>query len=87
VAQVYVGELSPKVPRPVKELKGFQRVTLAPGETKHVSIALDRRAFAYWDVSSKDWKVDSEGKFVIYIGDSSVDLPLKANFQYEDGLL
>lgn len=87
VAQVYVGELSPKVPRPVKELKGFQRVTLAPGETRHISIALDRRAFAYWDVSSKDWKVDSDGKFVIYIGDSSVDLPLKANFQYEDGLL
>ncbi len=87
VAQVYVGELSPKVPRPVKELKGFQRVTLAPGETRHVSIALDRRAFAYWDVSSKGWKVDSDGKFVIYIGDSSVNLPLKANFQYEDGLL
>jgi len=77
VAQVYVGDPSAGVPRPVKELKGFARVALDPGKTKHVSVTLDRRSLAYWDVTSHDWKVDP-GKFVIYVGDSSADVPLKA---------
>jgi len=79
VAEVYVGELSPNVPRPVKELKGFERVTLAAGATKHVTVKLDRRSLAYWDIASKDWKVDS-GKFTVYVGDSSANVPLKAEF-------
>ena len=76
VAQVYVGDPSATVPRPVKELKGFTRVVLSPGETKHLSLNLDRRSLAYWDVTSKDWKVDP-GEFVIYVGDSSTNVPLK----------
>ena len=79
VAQVYVGDPSADVPRPVKELKGFARVGLEPGETKHVSVTLDRRSLAYWDVTSHDWKVDP-GKFVIYVGDSTANVPLKAEF-------
>ncbi len=79
VAQVYVGDPSATVPRPAKELKAFDRVTLDPGQTKTVSLALDRRALAYWDTTSHDWKVDP-GKFVIYAGDSSEHLPLEANF-------
>ena len=77
VAQVYVGDPSASVPRPVKELKGFARVGLAPGETRHVSVTLDRRSLAYWSVASHDWTVDP-GKFVIYVGDSSGAVPLQA---------
>ena len=79
VAQVYVGDPSASVPRPVKELKGLARVALDPGETKHVSVTLDRRSLAYWDVTSHGWKVDP-GKFAVYVGDSSADTPLKAEF-------
>jgi beta-glucosidase len=79
VAQVYVGDPSATVPRPVKELKGFERVVLAPAASKRVTITLDRRSLAYWDVASKSWKVDP-GKFVVYVGDSSANVPLKAEF-------
>jgi beta-glucosidase len=75
VAQVYVGEDHPLVPRPIHELKGFERVQLNPGETKHVSVTLDKRAFAYYDVTGKDWKIDP-GHFTISVGDSVASLPL-----------
>ena len=77
VAQVYVAEASPKVARPAKELKGFSRVDLAPGETRHVTITLDPRAFTYYDVSAKQWHADA-GKFTIEVGDSSENVPLHA---------
>ena len=48
-----VGEAKPRVPRPAKELKGFSRVELAAGETKHVTLLLDARAFAFYDVAGK----------------------------------
>lgn len=75
VAQVYVGEQSAKVKRPAKELKGFQKVRLGPGERQHVSITLDSRAFAYWSEARNGWQVDS-GRFNIFVGDSSESLPL-----------
>ena len=77
VAQVYVGEASARVPRPIKELKGFARVDLKPGESRRVSVTLDHRALAYWDVAGKAWKVDP-GKFTVYVGDSSANVPLTA---------
>jgi beta-glucosidase len=70
VAQVYVGELSPDVPRPVRELKGFEKVWLKPGESARVSIALDKQSFAYYDVGKKAWAV-KPGKFEISVGSSS----------------
>jgi beta-glucosidase len=70
VAEVYVGDDHAKVARPAKELKGFDRVELAAGQTKHVSVALDERAFAYYDVDGKKWRIDP-GKFGILVGDSS----------------
>jgi beta-glucosidase len=79
VAQVYVGEPDARVPRPVKELKGFSRVILAPGESRRITVTLDRRAMAYWDTGTHDWKVDA-GKFVVYVGDSSQHLPLHGTF-------
>ena len=76
VAQVYVGEDHPAIPRPVHELKGFERVQLAPGETKHLHVQLDPRAFSYYDVPSKSWKIDP-GTFTISVGDNVENLPLK----------
>ncbi len=76
VAQVYVGDPHPKVPRPIRELKGFDRVELAPGETRHLTIPLDARSFAYYDVAGKKWVVDP-GRFTIEAGDNVDSLPLK----------
>jgi beta-glucosidase len=77
VAQVYVGDPSAKVKRPTKELKGFQKVRLAPGEKQHVAITLDSRAFAYWSNARNGWQVDA-GRFDIFVGDSSENTPLTA---------
>jgi beta-glucosidase len=78
VAQLYVSEPDAKVKRPERELKGFEKVRLAAGETKHVTLNLDARAFSYWDEASHGWKMDS-GKFVIHVGDSSESTPLEGN--------
>ena len=58
--------------RPVKELKGFKRVTLAAGAATRVQFTLDREAFALWDVNMK--RVVEPGEFTIYAGGSSVEL-------------
>lgn len=78
VAQLYVSDPSAKVSRPERELKGFAKVRLAPGETRHVTLDLDARAFSYWDESSHGWKIDP-GKFVIRVGDSCENTPLTAD--------
>jgi len=77
VAQVYVAEADPKVPRPLKELKGFSRIDLAPGETKHVMVPLDPRSFTFYDVTAKHWHADA-GKYTVEVGPSSEDVPLHA---------
>ena len=79
VGEVYVSDPSAKVPRPEIELKGFERVTLAPGATKHVTVKLDKRSLAYWDESEHGWKVDP-GTFEVSVGSSSENLPLKEKF-------
>ena len=76
VAQIYVGDPSATVKRPKMELKGFSRVMLAPGEIRHVTATLDKRSLAYWDTNTHAWKVDP-GKFVVYVGDSSENVPLQ----------
>lgn len=77
VAQLYVSDPSAKAQRPERELKGFEKVRLNPGETKHVTLNLDARAFSYWDESAHKWTIDP-GKFVIHVGDSSENTPLSA---------
>jgi beta-glucosidase len=77
VAQLYVSDPSAKATRPERELKGFEKVRLAPGETKRVTIQLDARAFSYWDETKHNWTIDP-GKFVIRVGDSSENTPLSA---------
>jgi beta-glucosidase len=78
VAQLYVSDPSAKVDRPERELKGFEKVRLAPGETKHVTLTLDARAFSYWDESAHKWTIDP-GKFTILVGDSNENTPLKGD--------
>ena len=68
--------------RPERELKGFEKVRLAPGETKHVTLNLDARAFSYWSDSAHKWTIDP-GKFVILVGDSSENTPLHAGHNDE----
>ena len=77
VAQVYVGELCPSVPRPVKELKGYARVQLGKGESKSVTVHLGKEAFAFYDVDIHDFRVNA-GKFSIMVGASVGDIRLNA---------
>ncbi|HNC08914.1 MAG TPA: glycoside hydrolase family 3 C-terminal domain-containing protein [Anaerolineales bacterium] len=71
--QVYVHDQKSDLIRPVKELKGFAKVDLQPGETKTISIHLDFRAFAYYHPEHKQW-ITEDGDFYILIGASSADI-------------
>ena len=82
VVQLYVADQESTVIRPIKELKGFEKVELAPGETKTVTFRLDKRAFAYYSVKIHDWHVES-GKFTIMIGASSKDIRLTKEVDVE----
>jgi beta-glucosidase len=82
VAQLYVSDPSAKTDRPERELKGFAKVNLAPGETKHVTLSLDARAFSYWSESKKGWTIDP-GKFVVRVGNASDNTPLSADLTIE----
>ena len=82
VAQLYVGDVESTVIRPVRELKGFEKVLLQPGESKDVSFTLDKRSFAYWNEEIHDWHVET-GAFTIEVGDSSRNLPLRAEVTVE----
>lgn len=76
VSQIYVGDQHARVPRPLKELKGFAKAMLQPGESKAVAVALGARAFSYYDVGSKSWRIDP-GRFDILVGASSQDIRLR----------
>jgi beta-glucosidase len=79
VAEVYVGDSHASVPRPVKELKGFAKVQLKPGERKRVTVSLNHRAFSYYDVSTSTWKAEP-GDFAILVGSSSAQIELRGKF-------
>jgi beta-glucosidase len=79
VAELYVGDAHASIPRPVKELKGFAKANLKPGQSKRVSINLDRRAFSFYDVGKKDWNAEP-GAFDILIGGSSDKIQLRGTF-------
>jgi len=76
VAEVYVGDQHAGVPRPVKELKGFAKVNLNPGETRHIEVTLDRRAFSYYDVKNHNWTV-APGEFDLYVARSAAEIELR----------
>lgn len=75
VVQLYVGDDKSTVLRPVRELKGFEKVALEPGQSKEVSFTLGKRSFAYWNEQIHDWHVET-GTFTIQVGQSSRDISL-----------
>jgi len=77
VAELYVGQQNPKVERAIKELKGYKKVFLKPGESKRVTIELNDRSLAYFDTKSNQWVVDAD-TFNIALGSSSQDIRLNA---------
>jgi len=77
IAQVYVAKPESKIFRAPKELKGFVKIHLDPGEEKKVSVELDDRAFAFWNTATEDWCVES-GEYKILVGASSRDIRLEA---------
>ncbi|NLG96086.1 MAG: glycosyl hydrolase [Chloroflexi bacterium] len=83
-AQLYVRDVESAAFRPEKELKGFAKVELQPGEEREISIALGPRAFAYYDAGSREWVVEP-GDFEILVGASSRDIRLKAVLCLETG--
>ena len=73
IVQVYVRDERSRLPRPDKELVAFEKVFLDAGETKHISIELDKYAVGYYDTSLPGW-IAEEGTFEVMIGASSADI-------------
>ena len=82
VAQLYVGLEQSDIIRPVKELKGFTKVELEPGESKKVHIAFDDKTFRYFNVVTNKWEIE-KGNYDILIGASSDDIRLKGSINQE----
>ncbi len=79
VVQLYVEDPECYLPRPPKELKGFTKVELQPGESREVTFALDQRALSFYDPRRKGW-VAEPGEFLVLVGSSSRDIRLKGSF-------
>ncbi|MEK5247087.1 glycoside hydrolase family 3 C-terminal domain-containing protein [Bacillus sp. FSL R9-9530] len=75
IVQLYIKDIESSMTRPEKELKGFEKVELQPGEEKTVSFTLNKRSFAYYNVELKDWHVET-GEFEILVGKSSKEIVL-----------
>ena len=82
-AQLYVRPRGPSVDRPVKELKGFAKVELAPTQSRQVRIVLDARAFAFYDPDERDWVAEA-GAYDLLIGGSAADIELQTTVRLED---
>ncbi|MDV4071092.1 glycosyl hydrolase [Elizabethkingia anophelis] len=79
VAQLYISDLKSSVPRPVKELKGFEKINLKPGEQKEVSFTIDKSALSFFDAATHQW-VAEPGEFEALVGTSSSDIKTKMKF-------
>lgn len=82
VPQLYLARAQGDVPRPVRELKGFEKVMLQPGESKTVSVLLDYRSFAYYNTAEEGWAVEG-GEYRVQVGSSSRDIRLEAPIQVQ----
>jgi beta-glucosidase len=82
VIQLYVRDVESNISRPNKELKGFDKVDLQPGEEKTVKFTLDKRSFAYYNTELKDWHVES-GEFELLVGKNSKDIVLTEKVKVE----
>jgi beta-glucosidase len=81
VAELYVRPDHPAIDRPPQELKGFEKVFLAPGESMNLTLRLDQRSFAYFDPAAREWRADP-GVYEISVGASSRDLRIRQSFRY-----
>ena len=81
VVQLYLQPPPSRVDRPVKELKGFARVMLQPGEAKAVSFRLNQAAMSYYDTAVHDW-VAQPGRFTVLVGASSRDIRTKGELEF-----
>ena len=75
IVQLYVAKKSSELFRPAKELKGFARVTLAPGEKQRITIMLDDKAFRFWNVKANRWEIEG-GEYELLVGASVEDIRL-----------
>lgn len=82
VVQLYIAPEKVEMIRPARELKGFEKVELAPGESKTITFILGKRAFAHWNPVVHNWRCES-GKYTVQIGESAHDIVLEAAVQME----
>ena len=75
IVQLYVAKKNSDLFRPAKELKGFARVTLAPGEKQRITITLDDKAFRFWNVKANRWEIEG-GEYELLVGASVEDIRL-----------
>lgn len=80
VVQLYISDLKSSLPRPIKELKGFQKVYLQPGETKTVNIVVERSALSFYDDRIHAWTAEP-GEFLVQVGNSSDNIYSKLKFR------
>jgi beta-glucosidase len=85
IAELYVGEKDPTVPRPIKELKGFKKVFLQPGDSRRVTLELDQRSFAFFDTTKHLWIAEPD-IYNILVGASSQDIRLNGQFKLQSEL-
>jgi beta-glucosidase len=78
--ELYIHQLKPSVERPPKELKAFSRVELKPGESRDVSMTLDRHSLSFYDPQQKDWATEP-GVFEVLLGTSSRDIRIKGSLE------
>jgi beta-glucosidase len=86
VAQVYVGEDHSPVPRPAQELKGFARVVLDPGQTRHVAVPLNARSFSWYNEKAAAWHADA-GSFTVHVSRSSADPQLEGKIDLDEAIV
>jgi beta-glucosidase len=84
VVQLYLGSPA-ESEEPPKQLKGFEKIRLKPGESKVVTLKLDKNSLAAWDADSRCWKV-YPGTYSVMVGSSSRDIRLKGSFTIKDSL-
>ncbi|RPI01145.1 MAG: glycosyl hydrolase, partial [Ignavibacteriae bacterium] len=82
IAQLYIHDIESTVQRPVKELKGFEKVELEPGQSKIISLQLSKKDFSFWSVKTKNWFAE-KGTFTIQVGSSSKDIKLQSQVELQ----
>ena len=82
IVQLYISDLKSSLPRPVKELKGFSKIQLAPGETQEVTFLIDKQALSFFNDSRHEW-VAEPGQFEAQIAASATDIKSKVTFELE----